>query len=209
MRQFDSAHFAEIRQSLATSEVCMSVPFTGACLVSRCSSFYPPIDSASLRLPSSEEQESAEARFSRIATSAPMALRIHHHNDHPRPVDSSSGQFVEKEIDSFNPPVTGNEEIRSGVSRRFPGTTRYPFDAYGIAQFLGLGNWLISKVRVSSLDRARDAIDLVTATVGAAIWDRRTRQLRPRSRRWPRAGARDRFRRRHREDCGSSSSICY
>src|SRR5207247_5545404 len=36
-----------------------------------------------------------------------------------------------------------------------------------IAQFLGLGNWLISKVRVSSLDRSRDAIDLVAATVDA------------------------------------------
>jgi hypothetical protein len=34
-------------------------------------------------------------------------------------------------------------------------------------QFLSLGNWLISKVRVSSLDRARDAIDLVAATVDA------------------------------------------
>src|SRR4029077_573167 len=36
-----------------------------------------------------------------------------------------------------------------------------------IAQFLGPGNWLISKVRVSSPDRARDAIDLVAATVDA------------------------------------------
>jgi hypothetical protein len=36
-----------------------------------------------------------------------------------------------------------------------------------IAQFLGPGNWLISKVRVSSLDRACDAIDLVAATVDA------------------------------------------
>src|SRR5205823_10054797 len=34
-------------------------------------------------------------------------------------------------------------------------------------QFLGRGNWLISKVRVSSPDHARDAIDLVAATVDA------------------------------------------
>jgi hypothetical protein len=33
----------------------------------------------------------------------------------------------------------------------------------------GARQWLISKVRVSSLDRARDLIDLVTATVGAAV----------------------------------------
>ena len=40
-------------------------------------------------------------------------------------------------------------------------------DPPAVAQFLGPGNWLISKVRVSSLDRARDAIDLVAATVDA------------------------------------------
>jgi hypothetical protein len=44
---------------------------------------------------------------------------------------------------------------------------RYPSDSPAIAQFLGLGNWLISKVRVSSPDRARDAIDLVAATMHA------------------------------------------
>ena len=40
-------------------------------------------------------------------------------------------------------------------------------DPAAIAQLLGLGNWLISKVRVSRLDRARDAIDLGAATVDA------------------------------------------
>jgi hypothetical protein len=40
-------------------------------------------------------------------------------------------------------------------------------DSPAIAQFFGPGNWLISKVRVSSLNRARDAIDLVAATVDA------------------------------------------
>ena len=40
-------------------------------------------------------------------------------------------------------------------------------DPPAIAQLLGLSNWLISKVRVCSLDRARDAIDLVAATVDA------------------------------------------
>ena len=40
-------------------------------------------------------------------------------------------------------------------------------DPPAIAQFLRFCNWLISKVRVSSPDRARDAIDLVAATVDA------------------------------------------
>src|SRR6202007_559875 len=44
---------------------------------------------------------------------------------------------------------------------------RYPLNPPAIAQFLGPGNCLISKVRVSSPDRARDAIDLVAATVDA------------------------------------------
>ena len=42
-------------------------------------------------------------------------------------------------------------------------------DPPAIAYFLGLGYWLISKVRVSSLDRARDSIDLVAASVDASL----------------------------------------
>jgi hypothetical protein len=76
-------------------------------------------------------------------------------------------QLVEKEIDGSNPAVPGNDEISPGVSRRLPRAARYPLDAPAIAQFLGRGNWLISKVRVRRLDRARDAIDLVPATVDA------------------------------------------
>jgi len=41
-------------------------------------------------------------------------------------------------------------------------------DPPAIAQFLGPGNGLISKVRVSNLDRTRDAIDFVAATVDAS-----------------------------------------
>ena len=43
-------------------------------------------------------------------------------------------------------------------------------DPPAIAQFLGLSNRLISKVRVRSLDLARDAIDRVAATVDAPEW---------------------------------------
>jgi len=42
-------------------------------------------------------------------------------------------------------------------------------DPPAIAHFLRLGYWLISKVRVSSLDRARDSIDLVAASVDASL----------------------------------------
>jgi len=70
-----------------------------------------------------------------------------------------------KEINGGNPAVLGNDEISPGVSWRLTRAARYPLDPSAIAQFLGPGNWLISKVRVSSLDRACDTIDLVAATV--------------------------------------------
>src|ERR1700704_6106842 len=79
----------------------------------------------------------------------------------------SSWKLVEKEINGGNPAVPGNDEISPGVSWRLTKAARYPLDPPAIAQFLGPGNWLISKVRVGSLDRARDAIDLVAATVEA------------------------------------------
>src|SRR4029077_6130289 len=85
-------------------------------------------------------------------------------------LESSSGQLVEKEIKGGNPAVPGNDEISPGVSWRFTRPARYPFDPAAIAQFLGFGNWLILKVRVSSLDRARDSIDLVAATMDARFW---------------------------------------
>jgi hypothetical protein len=77
------------------------------------------------------------------------------------------GQLVEKEIKGGNPAVSGNDEISPGVSWRLTRPALYPSDPPAIAQFLGLGNWLISKVRVNSPDRGRDAIDLIAATVDA------------------------------------------
>src|SRR4029077_4858379 len=71
-----------------------------------------------------------------------------------------------KEIKVGNPSVPGNDEISPSVSGRLTRAARYPLDPPAIAQFLGLGNWLISKVRVSGPDRARDAIDRFAATVG-------------------------------------------
>src|SRR3989449_8839157 len=68
-----------------------------------------------------------------------------------------------------NPAVSGNDEISPGVSWRLTRAARYPLDPPAIAQFLRFCNWLISKVRVSSPDRARNAINLVAATVDAGF----------------------------------------
>src|SRR4029453_3440524 len=74
----------------------------------------------------------------------------------------------EKEIDGGNPAVPGNDEISPGVRWGLTRTARDPPDPPAIAQFLGRGNRLISKVGVRCLDRASDAIDLVAAAVHAS-----------------------------------------
>jgi hypothetical protein len=78
-------------------------------------------------------------------------------------------QLVEKKVSGGNPAVLGNNEISTSVCWRLTRTARYPFDPPAIAHFLRLGYWLISKVRMSSLDRARDSIDLVAASVDASL----------------------------------------
>src|ERR1700746_1268504 len=84
-----------------------------------------------------------------------------------RVAESSSGQLVEKEVESGDAAVAGDEEIGPRVRRRLAGTARHPLYATAIAQFLGLGNGLILKVGMSSLDRARDAVDFVATAKGA------------------------------------------
>src|SRR6266403_3269411 len=76
-------------------------------------------------------------------------------------------KLVEKEVNGGNSAVPSNDEISPRVSWRLTRAARYPLNPPGIAQFLRRGNWLISKVRVSSPDRTRDAIDLVAPTVDA------------------------------------------
>jgi hypothetical protein len=83
----------------------------------------------------------------------------------PLGIGGNSGQPFEKEINGGNPAVPSNDEIGPGISWRLTRAARYPSDPPAIAQFLGLGNWLILKVRVSRLDRACDAIDLLAAVV--------------------------------------------
>src|SRR5882724_5955355 len=78
-------------------------------------------------------------------------------------------QLVEKKIKGCNPAVPGNDEISTSVSWRVTRAARDPSDTAAVAQFFGLDDRLISKIRVSSLDRTRDAIDLVAASVGAFL----------------------------------------
>src|ERR1700758_1770961 len=83
--------------------------------------------------------------------------------------ESSSEQLVEEEIKGGDAAVTGNQEIGSAIGRRLTWDARYPLDASAIAQFLGLGDWLILEVRMSSSERPGDAIDLVVATINALV----------------------------------------
>src|SRR5580692_2628128 len=84
-----------------------------------------------------------------------------------RTVDSSSGPLVEKHVKRYDPAVPRDDKVPPGVSRHFTWASRYPWNHPCIAIFLRSGSHLISKVRMSRLDRARDAIDLVAATNSA------------------------------------------
>src|SRR5260370_37327556 len=73
--------------------------------------------------------------------------------------------MTQKETPGGNRAARDNDQIRPGVRWLPPGAPRSPWARPAVAHFLRLGDWLILKVRVSSLDRARDAINLVAATV--------------------------------------------
>src|ERR1700736_1691241 len=75
--------------------------------------------------------------------------------------------LVEKEVKGGNSAVPNNDEISPGLSWRLIRAARYPLNPPGVAQFLRRGNWLISEVRVSGLDRTHHAIHLVAAAVDA------------------------------------------
>ena len=82
---------------------------------------------------------------------------------------SRSRKLVKEEIDGGNLAVPGDYEIGSGVSRRLARAARHPPDPTAIAHLLRRGERLILEVRMSSLDHARDAVDLVAAAVNAAL----------------------------------------
>jgi len=81
-----------------------------------------------------------------------------------------SRQLVEEEIDSSYSTVPSNDEVRSSVRRRLTWPARYPADPTTITRHIGLGDRLVLKVRMSSLDHSRNPINLVTAAVDAVCW---------------------------------------
>jgi hypothetical protein len=64
-----------------------------------------------------------------------------------------------------------NDEISPGISWRLTKWARYPSDPSAVARFLGLGNWLIPKIKVGSPDLARDAVDLAAVTIDSLTGD--------------------------------------
>ena len=82
---------------------------------------------------------------------------------------SRSRKLVKEEIDGGDPAVPGDDKISSGDSRRLARAAFHPTDPPSIAHHLRRGEQLISEVRMRSLDHARDAVDLVAATVNAAV----------------------------------------
>jgi hypothetical protein len=82
-------------------------------------------------------------------------------------VMSISRKLVKEEIDGGNLAVPDDYEIGSGVSWRLARAARHPPDPTAIAYLLRRGERLILEVRMSSLDHACDAVDLVTAAVSA------------------------------------------
>src|SRR5882724_9094097 len=84
----------------------------------------------------------------------------------PPPV-SGSRKFVKEEIDCGNPAVPYDYEIGSGVSWWLARAARYPPDPTAIAYLLRRGERLILEIRMSSLDHACDAVDLIATAVSA------------------------------------------
>lgn len=84
-------------------------------------------------------------------------------------ISPHSVQLVQEEVDGGDSTVASDDEVSSGVSWQLAWTARYPLDPSAIAYFLGLCNWLVLKIRVSSTNRARNSIDLVGAAMRALV----------------------------------------
>src|SRR5882724_1971360 len=61
-------------------------------------------------------------------------------------------KLVEEEIDGGNLSVPSNDEIGSSVNRWLARTARNPWDSTAVANYLGLGNWLILEIRMGCFD---------------------------------------------------------
>ena len=76
----------------------------------------------------------------------------------------------QEEIDGGSLAVRDDYEIGAGVSRRLARAARHSPDPTAIAYRLRRGERLIFEVRMSSLDHACDAVDLVTAAVSTVMF---------------------------------------
>ena len=85
------------------------------------------------------------------------------------PPRNSVWELVKEEIDGSNFSVPDDYEIGSGVSWWPARAARYPPDPTAIAYLLRRGERLILEVRMSSSERAGDAIDLIVATINALV----------------------------------------
>src|SRR6476660_9362566 len=81
------------------------------------------------------------------------------------PPRRSVWELVKEEIDGGNSAVPNDYEIGSGVRWRLARAARHPPAPTAIAYCLRRGERLIFEVRVSRLDHACDAVDLVTAAI--------------------------------------------
>jgi hypothetical protein len=86
------------------------------------------------------------------------------------PPRRSVRELVKEQIDGSNFALPHDYEIGSGVSWRFARAARHPPDPAATAYLLGRGERLILEVRMSSLDHASDAVDLVTTAVRTATF---------------------------------------
>src|SRR5258707_4974905 len=96
-------------------------------------------------------------------------LEIQKHAELLETPQRSLGKLVEKHIDGGYFAVAGDKEIGSCVLGRLAWRAGHPADPPRIADLLGRRDRLISKVGMSGLDLAGDAVDFVAAAMSAAV----------------------------------------
>src|SRR5258706_1172616 len=96
-------------------------------------------------------------------------LEIQKHAELLETPQRSLGKLVEKHINGGYFAVAGDKEIGSGVLGRLAWRAGHPADPPRIADLLGRRDWLITKVGMSGLDLAGDAVDFVAVAMRAAV----------------------------------------
>src|SRR5260221_7463309 len=96
-------------------------------------------------------------------------LEIKEHAELRETPQRSLGKLVEKHINGGYLAAAGDKEIGPGVLGRLAWRAGHPADPPRIADLLGRRDRLISKVGMSGLDLAGDAVDFVAAAMSAAV----------------------------------------